>query len=1045
MRLTDLHLEQFGTWKDHRLPLRPHGLTVVHGPNGTGKSTLLEFIRSTLFGHDAASLIKAPPGSNVCPGTLWFEVGSQRFGLSRRARPDHSHADLDWHLPTPDAPHPSLATCLGAVDRDLFDGVFCLGLSELQELNALNSDQVANHIFEASLDPATRGLLRARDQGREDRSPTGLRGRLTTQLQQLRAQRSQLPLAGSPASSAAPSRFAQLRHDLDLAEQRLQELTHYRRRLEHARHEADFREQCRGPQRELREIRQFLETGRQAVPFPDAGLERLRELDERAHTARAQLRRLRRHQQQIRAAVPRTGLTAIDAAALAGFLAQREWFTEVTRQQTLTHEQFTAARLRLEQLKAEHAPGWSDARLAQLPHTPEIEAALVESADRFRRARWRYARLARLWRSGRARLAELAPTSAPQPLATPPAQAMASVRQQLDAIPRAALLRARETGLRERLRDLQRWASVTGPRPGQPGEPLPSWLSLGISLFFFLAILLAGWGLIAGVSVSALAGLIYLFMGIAFGGLAWGLKSHFETHSEPDPHLQQQQHQQQSLLETELQSVRRDLQSTDPRGTISDADPLAGTRQAAAELARLAELAHVERHSGHLRQRFRRLNRRLKVVRQQYRVARAHWHEQLTQLGLEPSDDVEEVLQSWARLGSVAREQQLLTEIIRRGEVLCELWRAVEADAAQLALRLPGPPLNSNQLLQQFDHWRQLLADWQAERLETRSARLRGTRLQRRFHRARKQLEQLDAARELLWQQAGTSDRASFLAAAGHSERRGELLAREAELHSLLHRLEQSHTATPHALADLAPSQSLPPDTPLAPLPDDLDAIVELLRQVDEDLAQATRRCATLRGDFDHLAQQPDAEDARCAAARFAEREQQLLDQLAGLDLAGNLFDQQLAQFEARHQPETLELASRYLASLTGDRFRRVWTALGERHLQVEDSAGDSFRVEALSRGGREQLYLALRLALIERLHARGIEMPLLLDDVFSNFDEARSHNAIDVLLDFARRGHQVVYITCHQQLARQFEDRGQHTVWLAGPPAADQPPRLVG
>ncbi|MFM8224327.1 MAG: AAA family ATPase, partial [Planctomycetaceae bacterium] len=137
--------------KDHRLPLRPRGLTVVHGPNGTGKSTLLEFIRSTLFGHDAASLVKTPPGTNVRPGTLWFEIDSERYGLSRRARPDRSHSDrshsdldhsdLDWHLASPNSPHPSLATCLGAVDRDLFDGVFCLGLSELQELNALNSDQ----------------------------------------------------------------------------------------------------------------------------------------------------------------------------------------------------------------------------------------------------------------------------------------------------------------------------------------------------------------------------------------------------------------------------------------------------------------------------------------------------------------------------------------------------------------------------------------------------------------------------------------------------------------------------------------------------------------------------------------------------------------------------------------------------------------------------------------------------------------------------------------------------------------------------------------
>ncbi|MFM8222171.1 MAG: hypothetical protein ACKOJF_24935, partial [Planctomycetaceae bacterium] len=125
--------------------------------------------------------------------------------------------------------------------------------------------------------------------------------------QQLRARRSQL--AQSDLAPSAP-RFPSLRRDLDRAEHRLHQLTRHRRRLEHARHEADFREQCRGPQRELREIRQALDAGRHAVPFPESGLERLRELDERAHTLRSQLRRVHRHRQQIRAAIPRTGINA---------------------------------------------------------------------------------------------------------------------------------------------------------------------------------------------------------------------------------------------------------------------------------------------------------------------------------------------------------------------------------------------------------------------------------------------------------------------------------------------------------------------------------------------------------------------------------------------------------------------------------------------------------------------------------------------------------------------------------------------------------------
>jgi len=1062
MRLTDLEIEQFGTWKGQKLSLQPRGLTVVHGSNGAGKSTLLQFIRSTLFGHDAASLAKAPAGVNSRVGTLWFEGPGGRLGLSRAPRAGDSPGDLSWETPGSPLSSPSLAECLGSVDRELFDGVFCLGLSELHELAALGGDQVGNHIFEASLDPTIRGLVKARAQSREDRSPVGLRGQIVTELGQVRSRLTQLAPAGERTTDR---RFSPLQRELEELERQRHELSRRRARLERGRGEAEFRERCRGPQRELREIREQLASGASPFAFPATGLERLRELDELATTQRRQHRRWLRQLRQVRGAIPRTGLSAIDAAALAGFLAQREWFTEVARQRGLALEQFHAARLRWEQLKGEQAPGWTDASLAQLPRSAEVAAALSESADRLRRARWRHARLRKLWRSGRSRLSELTPVMSQPTLPTPPTEAMATVRSQLDAIPRAALLRVRESGLRERLRDLQRWATSA---THQPGDPLPGWLSVGVSLFFFLAVLLAGWGLIAGVSVSAVAGLIYLFMGIAFGGLAWGLKTHFETHSGPDPVVLEQRHQQQSLLETELQSVRRDLQSADPRGATAVDDPLEKTRLAAAELARLAELAHVERHTGHLRQRFRRLTRHLRTARQQHRAALTQWHEQLTQLGLEPSDDPDAVLQSWSRLSAVAREQQQLVELARRGEVLGEIWRAVEADAAHLALRLPGAELKPQQLLQQVDHWRQLLADWQAERQETRAARTRGARLLRRLRRSRTQQDQCEAARQLLWRQAGVTDRAGFLAAAGHSQRRGELVARENELLAELTQLEQSRPAA----VPLAPAGGTAQTKPLAPehdsqappsaswqsaglqalaaatdepVPDDLEAIRELLRGLEAELSQLHQRHTTLSREFSRLAQQPDAEEAEFQRTRLHEREQELLAQLAGLDHAGEIFDQQVLEFEARHQPQTLEVASGYLRALSGGRYQRLWTALGERSLRVEDLQGESYPGEALSRGGREQLYLALRLALIERLHARGIEMPLLLDDVFSNFDEVRSDAAIDVLLDFARRGHQVIYITCHHHLARQFETRGEKTIWLSGS-ALDEPlTRRVG
>ena len=50
MRLSGLAIDGFGIFKDVELPELPTGLVLLQGNNEAGKSTLLEFIRTILFG-----------------------------------------------------------------------------------------------------------------------------------------------------------------------------------------------------------------------------------------------------------------------------------------------------------------------------------------------------------------------------------------------------------------------------------------------------------------------------------------------------------------------------------------------------------------------------------------------------------------------------------------------------------------------------------------------------------------------------------------------------------------------------------------------------------------------------------------------------------------------------------------------------------------------------------------------------------------------------------------------------------------------------------
>lgn len=79
-----------------------------------------------------------------------------------------------------------------------------------------------------------------------------------------------------------------------------------------------------------------------------------------------------------------------------------------------------------------------------------------------------------------------------------------------------------------------------------------------------------------------------------------------------------------------------------------------------------------------------------------------------------------------------------------------------------------------------------------------------------------------------------------------------------------------------------------------------------------------------------------------------------------------------------------------------------------------------------LSRGTKEQLYLALRLGYAENFskdkdgNPNGLpELPLIIDDAFVNFDILRTQACIECLQEFAQT-HQVLYFTCHKEMIEQ-------------------------
>jgi uncharacterized protein YhaN len=76
---------------------------------------------------------------------------------------------------------------------------------------------------------------------------------------------------------------------------------------------------------------------------------------------------------------------------------------------------------------------------------------------------------------------------------------------------------------------------------------------------------------------------------------------------------------------------------------------------------------------------------------------------------------------------------------------------------------------------------------------------------------------------------------------------------------------------------------------------------------------------------------------------------------------------------------------------------------------------GERAQVVGLSEGTRDKLFLALRLALLERRTSEP--MPFIADDLLTSFDEARTLAALR-LLAAAGQKRQIILFTHHRRVA---------------------------
>jgi len=199
----------------------------------------------------------------------------------------------------------------------------------------------------------------------------------------------------------------------------------------------------------------------------------------------------------------------------------------------------------------------------------------------------------------------------------------------------------------------------------------------------------------------------------------------------------------------------------------------------------------------------------------------------------------------------------------------------------------------------------------------------------------------------------------------------------------------------------------------------DRAALQVRLRELEEELERLDDEHQNLSAqvrDLDHGLQryaETDAADyAQGLSVQAAEIREQAL-RYARLKLSSVVLQREVERYREQNQGPVLKRASALFPRLTLGSFRGLRVGVEERQIVALRDDGKEVSVDGLSEGTRYQLYLALRIASLERYLERNPPLPLVLDDILIHFDDERAAAALGVLGELSER-MQILFFTHH-------------------------------
>jgi len=1044
VNISELHVDDFGAWHDLTLGELGKHATVFYGPNEAGKTTLLNLIRTVLYGFSEKRCNRylPPARGHEAGGSLTVSDIAGEYTLHRSAPSHYRGGDGTFRVSSKRGGRHGkelLTTLLAGVDETIFNNVFAVGLTQMQQLATLSDTEAANQLYglatgvdRVSLMDVTRTLEQYREQllpgsGQSQRqnkqdaklAAAGLRskpldvntgegvvdrlleqkGRLERELKALRRDE---------------GHFGKLRREYRSLTGKIAEREKARRLLDGNGDWNEISKEIRARWNRCKQINSRLHRVGPIVEIPGHIQKRIASLQANIRQRRAEWEKLRDQRRKLKARASRLrGSDSLYAHAAEIEAIDRQRGRLATVEEDAKRAQATVDELEFE-LQAEMEElglqtGTSAKRLPAI--SDEVIDALRVPAREARELRESVEALKKLAESRRkeaesvkVKLEAAAVRFGGEDIHTLLQRNMAIVQ----GLERRLDLDEEREGLVRRLDEVQdeaRYWQGRGILPWNGVLTVCGVFSGGAALL--MTGLLNDWFMLSD-SVR----MPMMLIGGSLAVVSLVMKNAFESSAQEraDFFTQQltllQDEQMQAIEETETLddklpgSGHYDQRLIDAREKLSELQQFMPLTQQYERLTREAEAADYQATS---------------AVRQ-LKDARLGWKASLRAVGLPDTLTPTQVGAMSGRVSGVTQLRKRIAEAKRELEERRQEFESIRQRVAELLVigEIIDVPESLNAQLSRL-----------TSELEkhSRSGRERET-LRQQWHELGEKQRRISGAAKVLYRH-----RRQLLEAHGISNPAEFRATQKRALAAAKLRAERDRIL--HQISELAGELF-----PLAKLQKMLDrrsnALLEQLSRIDQDRKSLEEELRELRARADQLKVKLDSrmQDRRGDQKELAirvidEKIRQASERWQRAATVSAVLDSVKQNYETKRQPVALAEASRHLERLTEKRYTRIWTPMGQSALCIDDAHGTALPVEKLSRGTRELVFLALRLALVSSYNRRGANMPVVLDDVFVNFDDHRARAAASVLADIAASGQQMLIFTCHERIRDIFGGLG--------------------